>query len=63
MANFEKIYEDSILPLRGTLKSAGYDLYANEDIYGYEYCIIAFSFVLAVLLTLLVLTDAKLFLV
>lgn len=32
MANFEKLYEDSILPKRGTLKSAGYDFYAHEEI-------------------------------
>lgn len=31
MALFEKLYEDSILPKRGTLKSAGYDLYAHEE--------------------------------
>ena len=31
MALFHKLYEDSILPKRGTLKSAGYDLYAHED--------------------------------
>lgn len=31
MANFEKLYEDSILPKRGTEKSAGYDLYAHEE--------------------------------
>lgn len=30
MANFEKLSPEAILPIRGTLKSAGYDFYANE---------------------------------
>lgn len=32
MANFEKLYEDSILPLRKTKTAAGYDFYAHEEI-------------------------------
>lgn len=32
MTNFEKKYTDSILPIRSTKMSAGYDLYANENI-------------------------------
>ena len=32
MANFEKLYEDSILPLRKTKTAAGYDFYAPYEI-------------------------------
>ena len=32
MANFEKTTPEAILPIRSTRKSAGYDLYANENI-------------------------------
>ena len=31
MANFEALYDDSQMPLRGTKNSAGYDLYSHED--------------------------------
>lgn len=31
MANFEALYDDSQMPLRGTRNSAGYDLYSHED--------------------------------
>lgn len=31
MAKFEKIYEDSMLPLRKTKTAAGYDFYAHEE--------------------------------
>lgn len=32
MARFEKLYEDSILPLRKTKTAAGYDFYAHEEV-------------------------------
>lgn len=32
MSNFEKLYEDAVVPQRGTKKSAGYDLTANEEL-------------------------------
>lgn len=32
MSNFEKVNPEAILPIRGTRKSAGYDLYANETV-------------------------------
>ena len=31
MSNFEKLYEDAVVPQRGTKKSAGYDLVAHES--------------------------------
>lgn len=31
MLRFEKLYEDSELPIRGTRESAGYDLFAHEE--------------------------------
>jgi dUTP pyrophosphatase len=32
MIKFHALYEDSIIPVRSTIASAGYDLYAHEDV-------------------------------